>query len=336
MHPLLVSLTLLPTAQAFAPGALHIAAAQNVIEHTPLILAAQDYYSANFTIENGGVANIASLNSSTAKKIDLAANAETQGLRQYYNNRSLRLLMVVVESTYRIVARNLTGEIKSISDLRGKKVLSIPLTSAGYFVEKFLLAKAGLSPGTDYTPYYNNASICLREPCSSGSFSGFMGSGVVDAVGMWEPISELSVRAVGGRSKVAVFSDKKVYREVYSLWTVQAKLDDPERRSSIVEYVRGLLRMQETYQKEPKKVIKRASEVVNVTEEILEAVWEDHYWKGYLPTDLVDFMTEEDKYLARMENRTALPREEIAKMVEPSVLEEALKAEGLTANTKVD
>lgn len=219
--------------------------------------------------------------------------------------------MVVVESTYRFVARNITGEVRSISDLKGKKIATGPLMSAGYFVEKFLRVKGGLQPG-EYT-VVGDASLCLREPCGANYFFELLGKGAVDAVGMCEPLLELSVRAVG-KDKVAAFADKSVYREVYSLWMTQAKLDDPERRASIVEFVRGLLKVQNVFDWEPERVTKRVGEIINVTEEVLKDVWKDHSWNGYLPTDLVDFITEEDKDLARVESRTAMAKEEITKM----------------------
>ena len=309
-----------------AAGPLRLAAAQTTIEHAPLALALRDFYNGTFSIVNGGVSNIVGT-SASARAVDLAANAETQALRQFARNRSLRLLLVVVESTYRLIVRNGSGTIHSVADLKGKRIATSDLSSAGYFVEKLLREKGGLERGA-YT-LVTNAGMCLRAPCGANTYPGMLASGAVDAVGMWEPLGELSLRAAGGRNKVAVFADKAVYREVYSLFTTQAKLDDPERRASIVTFVRALLRMQAAFDREPDKAIKRVESLVNIDEGVLKAVWEDHSWKGGLPDDLVDFMMEEDKYVARLENRAAMKKEEIAKMVDPSVLREAMEAEGL-------
>jgi hypothetical protein len=57
---------------------LKIASALTTIEYTPELIASKQFYSGTTSFVNGGVANIVSDTS-----IDLAANAETQALRQY-------------------------------------------------------------------------------------------------------------------------------------------------------------------------------------------------------------------------------------------------------------
>jgi hypothetical protein len=63
---------------AFLVSSLKIASALNTIEYTPELIASKQFYSGTTSFVNGGVANIVSDTS-----IDLAANAETQALRQY-------------------------------------------------------------------------------------------------------------------------------------------------------------------------------------------------------------------------------------------------------------
>lgn len=57
---------------------LKIASALTTIEYTPELIASKQFYNGITSWVNGGVANIVSDTS-----IDLAANAETQALRQY-------------------------------------------------------------------------------------------------------------------------------------------------------------------------------------------------------------------------------------------------------------
>jgi len=63
---------------AFLVGSLKIASALNTIEYTPELIASKQFYTGTTSFVNGGVANIVSDTS-----VDLAANAETQALRQY-------------------------------------------------------------------------------------------------------------------------------------------------------------------------------------------------------------------------------------------------------------
>lgn len=156
-------------------SSLKIASALNVIEYTPELIAKQDYYKGTDTINivNGGVANIVSDTS-----IDLASNAETQALRQYATHKNLRIIYTVAEVAYRIVANK--KSIGSLKDLKGKKIGSIPSTSAAYFVQT-LLTSAGLKT-SDYTIVSGGA--CNSAPCGSGTLPYMLAQGSVDAVGM--------------------------------------------------------------------------------------------------------------------------------------------------------
>ncbi|PMD32238.1 hypothetical protein L207DRAFT_518654 [Hyaloscypha variabilis F] len=73
---LVFGLVLFPS--AFLVFSLKIASALNTIEYTPELIASKEFYNETTSFVNGGVANIVSDTS-----IDLAANAETQALRQY-------------------------------------------------------------------------------------------------------------------------------------------------------------------------------------------------------------------------------------------------------------
>lgn len=126
-------------------AALKVGTSLAWIEHTPQPYAIKNFYkgSSSASLASGGVANLA-----TDKSFDLAANAETQGLKQYASHRNIRLIYIICEVAYRIVADGSKG-IKSLTDLRGKKIGSIQGTSAGVFVD-MMMKNAGVNQG-DYT-----------------------------------------------------------------------------------------------------------------------------------------------------------------------------------------
>lgn len=66
---------------------LRIASALTTLEYTPDLMASKDYYKGKTSFVNGGVAHIASHAS-----VDVAADAETQALRQYVPHKSLRII----------------------------------------------------------------------------------------------------------------------------------------------------------------------------------------------------------------------------------------------------
>lgn len=162
-----ISLTLL---LSYA-SALRIASALSTIEYTPELIASQDFANGStFTIVNGQLANLVSDTS-----IDLAANAETQALRQFATHKNVRIIYTVAEVYYRIVANK--KSISSVKDLKGKRIATFPGTSAGYFVEKYL-ASVGLKEG-DYTTV--SGSMCSAAPCGAGTFPYMLQHGTVDA-----------------------------------------------------------------------------------------------------------------------------------------------------------
>ncbi|RDL41631.1 Uncharacterized protein BP5553_01610 [Venustampulla echinocandica] len=297
----------------FLISALKIASATSTIEYTPELIAIKDDYSGSAQIVNGGVANIVSDTS-----VDLASNAETQALRQYASHKNLRIIYTVAEVYYRIVANKKSG-ISSLSDLKGKRIGTIPSTSAAYFVEKYL-ATAGLK-ASDYTVSYG--SICMSAPCGSGTFPYMLAHGSIDAVGMWEPTGELAAQALG--SDAIVFQDRSVYREIFNLHSTAEKLKDPTTRKNIVAFIQALNKAEAVFNTDPQSVWPRVAAAVNMDLNILKAVWPIHSFNGTLPSDLLDVLVAEDQWVAKQDRRTAMTTADLTNLIDPSVLKEALQ-----------
>ncbi|KAK5658271.1 hypothetical protein OQA88_2246 [Cercophora sp. LCS_1] len=312
-------LLFLPLTTALPP--LRLAASLNTIEHAPLFLTLQDFYPSNYTILNGGVPNLLSTNN-LSTRFDLAANAETQGLLNYARDRDLRLIYIIVEATYRLIANNSTGTIHSIADLKGKTIATSGTASAGYFVQR-MLQTGGIKPGEYTIP--TGLGGCLKTPCPANSHPALLARGEAAAVGMWEPLGELSIDTIG-RENAVVWKDKRVYREIYGLYSMKATLEDKEKRKGVVEFVRGLQIMLRRFEKEREKAIPRVSRLIGVTEDVLGRVWGDHSWVGGFPEDLVDVLVEEDEFVARLDNRTVMKREEVQGLVDLSVWDEVLRS----------
>jgi hypothetical protein len=54
----------------------------------------------------------------------------------------------------------------------------------------------------------------------------------------------------------------------------------------------------------------------------VKAVWKHYEWSGRWDDGSIDFLVEEDKYLAKQNNRTITSRKELEKMLDPSVIDE--------------
>ncbi|KAI2471181.1 periplasmic binding protein-like II [Annulohypoxylon bovei var. microspora] len=294
---------------------LKIASALGVIEWTPELIAKEDYFQGDVDIVNGGISSLFS-----DPTVDLGSNSETQLLLQFGSHKNLRSIGTVAEVYYRIIANKKSG-IDSLADLKGKRIGAVRTTSSEYFVQTYL-ATVGLKPA-DYT--ITNGFGCLQEPCAANTFPAMLRDGSIDAIGMWEPSVELGAEALG--SDAIVFgSNQTIYREIYNLATTVEKLDDPKKREEIVQFLKALKQAEIVFQSDPSKVITRAAEAVKTNSTLLEAVWPVHKWDVRVPSDMLDVLVDEDKFVASNGRREPLPRESLATLIDPSVLDEALRA----------
>ncbi|KAF2031112.1 hypothetical protein EK21DRAFT_100044 [Setomelanomma holmii] len=294
---------------------LRIATSQQWIEHTPQPYAIRNFYkgSTAATLTSGGVANLAF----DPKNFDLAANAETQGLKQYANHRNIRLIYIICEVAYRIVADKRKG-ISKLSDLKGKKIDTLQSSSASVFVHN-MLPSAGVADN-EYTTASGN--VCMTEPCGSDTFPAQLKAGSIDAFGIWEPAVELGARELGVNA--ITFQTRTVHREVYALYSTTDALNNTSRRKDILEFVRALNKTLDVLANQPKEkgMYDYVSGLVGVDEKIFESVWADHAWTGQWGADLIEFLVEEDKYLAKMDKRSVVPSTDLEKFLDTSILDE--------------
>jgi hypothetical protein len=324
-----LSLRLVITHLLTYTSALQIASSLQWIEHTPQPYAIQNFYNgtSNITLTSGSVANL------TNGTFDLAANAETQGLKQYAKNKNIRtfspfpilrdtnietgLIYVIVDAAYRLVARKTPG-INALSDLRNKTIGTVKGTSSEVFVTR-MLASAKIS-SSEYT--LKSGDVCMKTPCSNTSLPFLLATGQIDAFGIWEPSPELAFQFLGPDNAL-VFQDKSVYREVYSLYSTTDRLEDPGKRRDIVEFVRALEKTLEVYRETPEKVYEFVAEKVEMDASVVEEVWEEHFWRGSWDSEeLIELLVEEDAWLAGKDNRTVAAREELVAFMDESVLKE--------------
>jgi len=303
-------------------AALKIAANLQWIEHTPLPYTNNNLYAAGPdrpVLADGGVVSL-----SDESDTIIGANSETQGLKQYATHKNYRLIYVLVEVTYRLVASRASG-VHKLPDLKGKKIGTFNGTSAEVFV-RALLSDAGLKGG-DYTLVNTlvNGSMCMRAPCGPGTLPAMLKRREIDAFGCWETAPELAIEDMG-EAEVSVFKNATLFREVFSLYATAEALGDTKKRAQIVRYIKSVNETLELFKKAPNKVLPFVSKTINVPETVLGKVWKDHVWgPGSLGKDLIDFLEMEEKYLSRMDSRTAASRADLEKFVDASVYEEALK-----------
>lgn len=313
------ALALLATAgPATAAEPLRVVGYKLVLEMAPMLVAAEKLPAGSVTVDNGGIPSlwrgereVDGTPANTAKPLpDLAGNAETQALRQSVRHPDLRIILTVTEGMYRVVARKSSG-IQDLRDLKGKRIATSPDTSAEFYLFK-MLERVGLKP-SDVT------IVSLNTPKGANVLL----DGSADAIAFWEPEPERVRQALGGDA--TEFNEFGVYREIYNLNATAATLADPAKRKQVVTYVRSLISAchEASYQPAHTQAVVAKNSGHDIKN--IEASWHHHRFPCALPTDLLDVLVDEEKWLAAKEKRAPRDRATLATLIDPSILAEARK-----------
>jgi sulfonate transport system substrate-binding protein len=300
-----------------APAPLQVYGNLQTIELAPVLYAADEFNAEPVEVKMGGIANLVgaagAAGFSTPGVADVATNAETQLLRFSVDHPDLRIIFNVTEGLYRIVARKSAG-IQSVADLKGKRVATIEQTSSGYFLH-LMLSREGLGfddiTAVPMVPLANmTAALARRE---------------VDAVVIWEPESENALRVLG--DDAIEFSGEGVYAELFNLNTTAGALADPVRRARIVRFVRSIIDATAELHAYPDKAQQLVVEASGFSAEDVAQSWEHQRFNARVLPQTLDVMVLEEQWLASRANRTPRTREQLATLIDTSVVEEALALE---------
>jgi sulfonate transport system substrate-binding protein len=299
--------TPLPSGQGpvtpLAPDAMFtVAVAMPVVEAAPIHIADQGPSGAGFRVIDGGVRTVA------LKGAHAAGNATTQMLRVLGDNPNVRLLFTLVDGNYRIVAKRSAG-ITRLADLKGKRIIVPRNTSANYYLAA-MLRTAGLQE-SDVTLVSAPATAMAATLVKSEA----------DAITMWEPESENAVQALG--TDAVIFQDNKVYRELYSVYSTTDVMNDSRRRKELLDFVRATLGAAADLQKDPKRYFPLISQMTRRPQDEIARSWEHHGFPLGVAPDLLDLITEEEKWVAAQQNRAPRSRAALAGFIDTTILKEA-------------
>ncbi len=292
----------------------------SLLEMAPVLLAAEQIYPGKTIVEHGSVmslwgksSDLASLDS--AGQSDIATNSETQALRASADNPDLRFIFTVAECPYRIVARRSAG-ITRLGDLRGKRVGTQLDSSAAYFLDSMLRTVGLTAEDVISVPFmaHTQAPVSLLPEALRG--------GKIDAVALWEPQVQRAKLAIG--SDAIEFCDPAVYTEKFNLCTTQANLDNPALRQRIVAFVRSLIAAAQRLKQEPEVGWRLVAQAAKLDIETVSGAWPYFNYPGTLATDLLDIFERQDVWIAKVQGRTPRTRAALSKLIDDSVLREAL------------
>ncbi len=281
------------------------------IELSPVLVAANSFYPVKMNVDEGGITRI------TSGEADLATNAETQLLRESIRNPDLRIIMTVTESFYRLVGRRSAG-INSMADLRGKRIMVPRMTSAHYYLVA-MLRSAGIAEEEVTLVNIPRAANVLA---SLDMMSDALQKGEVDVISIWEPEPEDAIHKLG--DDAIVLQDRSVYREVFNLHARATDLADPEKRRAIVAFVRAVADATDAVKKDPEKYWPHVSSVTTYSLEQIGWGWPEMEFPVQIIPDMLDVLETEEVWVAKNMNREPRTRDELARLIDYSVLEEAL------------
>ena len=301
-------------------GALRVYGNLSLLEMAPALLAAGRIYTGKAIIEHGGVKSLwgkaSDLPSLTAAgQSDIAANSETQVLPSSFDNPDLRIIFTLAECPYRIVCRRSAG-IAQLADLRGKRIGTMPKSSAVYFLDRMLRTVGLTEQDVTIVPFMakTKAPLSLMPQALS--------SGEIDAVTVWEPQSQKAKNAIG--TDAIEFCDPAVYRERFNLCTTQANLDDPVMRQKIVAFVRALIVATAQLQRNSQEACLLVAQAAELNIEIVRNSWPYLTYPGTLSPDLLDVLVPVEVWVATETCRVPRTRSELSRLIDGSVLRDAL------------
>ena len=293
----------------------------STLELAPVLLAVDRVYEEPVVLQQGGITSLygqpGDLPNLVARGVsDVATNAETQGLRYSIAHPGLRIIFTVSEGLYRIVGRRSAG-IAGLSDLRGKRVGTMPRTSSAYYLDS-VLRKVGLTDcDVEVVPFVAGSDVPLSKVPEA------LMKGEIDAATFWEPELQKAQEALG--SDAIEFYDPDAYREQFCLFSTEEKLSDPFLRSRIVAFLRALVSASRTVREQPQLVWPLVAAATQQDAGIIARAWRHHTYPAALLPGLLDTLVDEEVWLAKESGRVPRGRPELAALIDPTPLQEALR-----------
>ena len=280
-----------------------LAGLTTAVELAPVRLAATGLYPAKITVSSGGVDNLFGSNAAL-----VATNAETQALRSSVQHTNLRIIFTVCEGLYRVVGKKSSG-ITTLSDLKGKTVDYTAGTSAAYFLHLMLgtvnLTESDVKTGSAPSANSHADAAAYWEP-NMQAFAGSLAAG--DAV-------EFQERDAQG---------EYIYRELFDLHATAESLADPTKRRTIVRFVKSLIDASAQIRSDPSVVYPVLTGPTGTSQADLAKSLAYERYAGSLVSDALDVLVPEEAWSAKVNNRTARTRDELAPLIDDSIVKEAL------------
>lgn len=90
-----------------------------------------------------------------------------------------------------------------------------------------------------------------------------------------------------------------------------------------MRYIAAVIKTHQEFRESPEKYWGRIEQAIGIDGTVLRNVWAEHRWRGGLAEGLEEVLVEEEGWVAGKDRRRATSVEDLGKLVDRSVLDEA-------------
>jgi ABC-type nitrate/sulfonate/bicarbonate transport system substrate-binding protein len=236
---------------------------------------------------------------------DVATAAELVATLNSFSRPDLAMIATISTSSHQIklVGRRSAG-IALPADLAGKRVGTVPGSSAQYFLDSWLLFHGiGAQPKViGYTP--DKLTAALQQ-------------GAVDAVAIWEPVASNTLSLL--REDGLLLPNPRVYTQHFGLITTKPAL--AAREAALLKLLRALVRAERFIAEDPARAKQVLIARLGYSHALAEVQLKEHDFRIRLDQALVSTMSSQSRWALR-ENHAHPPAGAggLASVIQPSLL----------------
>jgi NitT/TauT family transport system substrate-binding protein len=216
-------------------------------------------------------------------------------------------VLTLAECRYRIVARRSAGIVR-LADLRDKHVAATANTSSEYYLSR-VLARNHLKESD--IRFVSLEGQEMPEALSRHT---------VDAVSIWEPHAENSLRAIG--NDAVVFEDPAAYTERFNLNSRSDVLANDAKRDSLLALLREIQDSSSRIRSRRTEMILLLAPKIGYPEPTVLAVWNQFTFPASLDSGLRSALIGVESWTAATRNRQPRSRRDLDVLIDSSLLEQ--------------
>ena len=218
----------------------------------------------------------------TDGEADAATVADTPMVFAAHAGARFEILGTITTSReHRLVARADRG-VRSLADLKGRRLGLLQGTSAHYFADTVL-----------FLGRFDPDSV-TRVPVPPGEVIEQLLAGEIDAAGLYQPLAQEAIRRLGTRG--VVLADARYYAATMNL---VGRVEPPLADEDVARLLRALRRACAFIQEQPARAQAHLARQLKLDPALVDALWPDYGFRVGLAQSLVTTLESESRWALR-------------------------------------